>query len=143
MRTYSTDMRRSIVRAYEGGQGSLRQLARVFGVSVSFVQKLVRQYRQTGNIDVKQHGGGHPGKITRRLAEVERIRRQWPQASLQELCERFTAATHVAVSRATMSRALRRLTMVEKTTTDSQEREAAEGRSSTVSSAKGGEVSEE
>lgn len=109
MRTYSTDLRRSIVRAYEGGQGSLRQLARLFGVSVSFVQKLVRQYRQTGHVDAKPHGGGHPGKITQHLVEVERIRRQWPQASLQELCERFTADTHVTVSRATMSRALRRL----------------------------------
>lgn len=109
MRTYSTDMRRSIVRAYEGGQGSLRQLARLFGVSVSFVQKLVRQYRQTGHVDAKPHGGGRPGKITQHLAEVERIQRQWPQASLQELCERFTADTHVTVSRATMSRALRRL----------------------------------
>lgn len=109
MRTYSVDLRRSIVRAYEADQGSQRQLARLFGVSPSFVQKLLQRHRRTGTVAPKPHGGGHPSKITRYLVEIEHIQRQWPAASLQELCERFTAETHVVVSRATMSRALQRL----------------------------------
>jgi hypothetical protein len=36
MRPYSTDFRLKIVRAYERGEGSQRQLARVFGVSRAF-----------------------------------------------------------------------------------------------------------
>lgn len=143
MRTYSADLRRSIVRAYEGGQGSQRQLARLFGVSPSFVQKLLQHYRRTADILPKPHGGGHPGKMTHHLAEIARLRQQWPEASLQELCERFTTETHVVVSRATMSRALRRLTRVEKTTADSPEHEAAEDRSPRVSCAKVDETSEE
>lgn len=143
MRTYSADLRRSIVRAYEGGQGSQRQLARLFGVSLSFVQKLLQHYRRAGTIAPKPHGGGHPGKITRYLVEIERVRRQWPEASLQELCERFTAETHVAISRATMSRALRRLNAGEHVGADLHEHGAAEDRSSPVTCAKVDETSEE
>lgn len=142
MRAYSMDLRRSIVRAYDAGQGSQRQLARLFGVSPSFVQKLLQHYRRTGDIIPKPHSGGHPGKITRHLAGIARVRRQWPEASLQELCARFTAETHVAISRATMSRAVRRLNRRENVDAHLHEHEAAEDRSSPVSRAEADEGSE-
>jgi len=37
VRAYSADFRLSVIHAYETGQGSQRQLARLFGISVSFV----------------------------------------------------------------------------------------------------------
>lgn len=113
MRTYSVDLRRSIVRAYEAGQGSQRQLARLFGVSPSFVQKLLQHYRRAGTVAPKPHGGGHPGKITLHLTVVARLLHERPNASLEELCERFVAETQIRVSRATMSRAVRRLRRVQ------------------------------
>jgi transposase len=48
MRPYSTDFRLKVVRAYEHGEGSQRDLARIFGVSLSFIQDLLQRYRQTG-----------------------------------------------------------------------------------------------
>jgi transposase len=109
VRAYSTDFRFSVVRAYENGRGSQRQLARLFGVSVSFVQNLLRHYRRTGGVAPKPHKGGSQGKIIQYLEVVARLQRQWPDASLEEMCERLAAEAHITVSPATMCRARRRL----------------------------------
>ena len=109
MRAYSADFRFSVVRAYENGQGSQRQLARLFGVSVSFVQNLLQHYRRTGSVVPEPHKGGSQGKIIQYLEVVDRLQRQWPDASLEDLCAQLATEVHVAVSPATMCRALQRL----------------------------------
>jgi transposase len=114
MGPYSTDFRLKVVRAYERGEGSQRHLARVFGVSVSFVQDLLQRYRRTGSGRPQPHGGGNPGKIGPHLAAVARVHSQQPDASLAERCERLAAEVAVQVSRTTMSRALRRLQLTRK-----------------------------
>jgi transposase len=114
MGPYSTDFRLKVVRAYERGEGSQRHLARVFGVSVSFVQDLLQRYRRTGSVQPQPHGGGNPGKIGPHLAAVARWHHQQPDASLAERCERLAAEAAVRVSRTTMSRALRRLALSRK-----------------------------
>jgi transposase len=114
MGPYSTDFRLKVVRAYERGAGSQRQLAQVFGVSLGFIQGLLQRYRRTGRVEAKPHGGGNPGKIGRHAALVERLHGQQPDASLAEKCEQLVAAGGVRVSRTTMSRALRRLGLTRK-----------------------------
>ena len=114
MGPYSTDFRLKVVYAYERGEGSQRQLARVFGVSLGFVQGLLQLYRHTGGVEPKPHGGGNPGKIGQHLTAVEQLHRQQPDASLAEKCTRLGAATGIQVSRATMSRALRQLGLTRK-----------------------------
>ena len=47
MKSYSTDLRHKIVQAYTRRLGSQRALAELFGVSVSFVAKLLRRPRRT------------------------------------------------------------------------------------------------
>jgi len=55
---YDNDLRRKLVAAYAAGQGSHRALAKVFGVSVDWVEKVFRQQRQTGQVDrVEQRHG--------------------------------------------------------------------------------------
>jgi transposase len=109
MRAYSTDLRSRMIRAYEKGQGSQRQLARIFGVSLTFVQNLLRHYRHTGSVTPTVRQGGRSGKIMQYVEVIDRVRRQWPEASLKEMCERLTAEAGVTVSPSTMCRALRRL----------------------------------
>jgi transposase len=55
---YSTDLREKIVRAYDEGLGSQRAVADLFGVSRSFVEKLLRRRRLTGEVAALPHGGG-------------------------------------------------------------------------------------
>ncbi|HKA53077.1 MAG TPA: transposase [Candidatus Binatia bacterium] len=109
MRPYSTDLRLKVVRAYERGHGSQRQLAQFFGVSVSFVHELLRRYRQRGSVEPKPHGGGKPAKLGSHIAVVRQLHQQQPDASLARRCEQLAATAGVRVSRATMQRVLRRL----------------------------------
>jgi transposase len=109
MRPYSNDFRLKVVRAYERGEGSQRALARLFEVSLSFVQDLLHRYRQTGGVEPEPHGGGNPGKIGPYLSVVQQLHHQQPDASLAERCEQLAEKVHVHVGRSTMHRALDQL----------------------------------
>ncbi len=58
MRAYSLDLRQKIVKAYDKGMSTQGQIAQTFGVSRSFVEKLLRRRRSTGEISSLPHGGG-------------------------------------------------------------------------------------
>jgi len=53
MKAYSLDLRQKIVDAYAEGNISQRQLAKQFRVALSFVEKLLKQCRETGSIAPK------------------------------------------------------------------------------------------
>lgn len=59
----SIDLRQRIFWAYQAKEGSQRQLAKRFKVSLSFIRDLRRHYRQTGTIEPKPHGGGAVAKL--------------------------------------------------------------------------------
>lgn len=63
MKAYSIDLRQKVIDAYNGQQGSQRQLAKRFSVSLSFVQDLLKRYRKDGTIEPKPHGGGKSAKL--------------------------------------------------------------------------------
>ncbi|PSO78773.1 MAG: hypothetical protein BRC44_10280 [Cyanobacteria bacterium QS_4_48_99] len=54
MKTYSIDLRQKIIEAYQNQEGSQRQLAKRFKVSLSFIEKLFKQYRETGSVTPSQ-----------------------------------------------------------------------------------------
>jgi transposase len=86
MRPYSQDLRERVIDAVGRGEGSLRQIARRFVVSLSFVTRLLNRYRQTGSPEPAPHGGGRPPALG--PADLERLRgliRQRPDATLEEL----------------------------------------------------------
>ncbi|MFQ6028100.1 MAG: transposase [Dehalococcoidia bacterium] len=115
MRTYSLDLRQKIVDAHDHKQGSQRQLARNFGVSRSFVEKLFRQRRQRGSLEPKPHGGGQKPLLGAEDLELVRhlVRRQ-PDLTLQELCDLVYQQGGVRVSVPTMCTWLQRLGLGEK-----------------------------
>jgi transposase len=80
----------------------LRQIARRFLVSVSFVTRLLRTHRSTGSLQSKPHGGGNPAALT--PEDLERLReliRQQPDATLEECRQRLgVACSTMAISRA-------------------------------------------
>jgi transposase len=90
MRPYSQDLRQRILQTIERGEGSLRQIARRFLVSLSFVVRLLQTHRRTGSLQPKPHGGGHPAALG--PEDLERLRelvRQQPDATLEELRQRL------------------------------------------------------
>jgi transposase len=111
MSAYSQDLRQRVIDTVERGEGSLRQIARRFLVSLSFVTRLLRHHRETGSVEPKPHGGGRPPALG--PADLERLRqlnREQPDATLEELRQRLG----VACSLMAISRALRKLKVTRK-----------------------------
>jgi transposase len=107
---YSTDLREKITRAYDDGLGSQRAIAELFGVSRSFVEKLLHRRRTTSEIAALPHGGGRrPLCQEKEQRLVRRLIQQQPDATLDELCEVVQRKRKVQLSRPTMSRLLQRL----------------------------------
>jgi transposase len=106
MTPYSQDLRKRVLDTVQRGDGSLRQIARRFLVSISFVTRLLRLHRGTDSLEPKPHGGGNPAVLG--PEDLERLReliRQQPDATLEELRQRLGASC----SNMTISRALRKL----------------------------------
>ncbi|AKE65973.1 transposase [Microcystis aeruginosa NIES-2549] len=51
MKPYSLDLRQKIIETYEENNLSQRELAKRFRVALSFIQKLIKQWRETGNLN--------------------------------------------------------------------------------------------
>src|SRR6516225_23711 len=111
MAPYSQDLRQRILDTVQRGEGSLRQIARRFLVSLSFVTRLLQLYRSTGSLEPRPHGGGNPAALG--PEDLERLRelvRQQPDATLEELRQRLGASCSLM----TISRALRQLRLPRK-----------------------------
>jgi transposase len=110
MKAYSLDLRRRVLSAALRGDRTLPEVAELFGVSLTFVNKMLRLHRAGEDLAPRPHGGGH---IPRLGARHHRLLRAAVaannDATLGELRERLAARAGVAVSEATVSRALSRL----------------------------------
>lgn len=110
MQPYSLDLRERIVRAYEQGQGSIAEVAVQFSVSISFVKKMLRQWRQTSDLTPLPHGGGKPPSLTpRQMHLLKRKVQQQSDISLADLQDLLSEQESVKVHLSTISRALSKL----------------------------------
>ena len=106
MRPYAKDLRLRVVQAYEHHEGSRRQLATRFRLSLSCVRALLTRYRTPGDVAPKPHGGGSPAKLNTKGLEARKILvYATPAATLQELLTRLATTQQLTVSTATISQA--------------------------------------
>ena len=86
----------------ERREGSLRQIAHRFLVSLSFVTRLLEHRRLTGSLEPKPHGGGRPPALG--PDDLERLRNlihEKPDATLEELRQSLgVTCSLMAISRA-------------------------------------------
>lgn len=115
MKAYSTDLRQKIIAACQRGHGTQRTIAEFFGVSVSFVEKLLQRYRTTGTFAAKPHGGGQKRRLD---ADAEQRILAWiqvqPDLTLVELQSKTRQELGVTLSLATLCRNLKRLGLTRK-----------------------------
>ena len=95
----SMDLRQRIVEAYEQKEGSLRQLAKRFKVGWISVWRLLKQYRLTGSIAPKPHGGGKRPFVVGENAKIfQELVQATPDLTLDELREQFKEKSGIALS---------------------------------------------
>ncbi|WP_250126266.1 helix-turn-helix domain-containing protein [Chroococcidiopsis sp. CCMEE 29] len=70
MKPYSTDLRLKIIEAKHKNNESMGQLAERFGVSYSFVSRLLKRYEATASVEPNPHGGGKPPLLNSRQIEI-------------------------------------------------------------------------
>jgi transposase len=112
MKAYSLDFRQKIIDVYENDPISQRQLAKRFCVALSFIQKLLKQYRTTGLIAAKPFAGGVKLKLnSEQLVILTELISANNDATLEELVQIFQEKTGISISRATMGRMTQKLNM--------------------------------
>jgi transposase len=89
MGPYSKDLRERVAAAVDHGEGSQREIARRFRVSLSFLARLLQRRREAGTLEPKPHGGCPPPSLgpddQQRLDELAREK---PDATLEQLRQR-------------------------------------------------------
>src|SRR5687768_5389861 len=99
MEAYSTDLRDRVAAASDEGSMSRSEVAETFGVSVSFVTKLLARRRDSGSVAAKPHAGGFaPALGGRALKSLAALVKGRPDATLAELRASLAARAGVSVS---------------------------------------------
>ncbi len=107
---YSLDLRRKVIAACERGSGSSAEVAAFFGVSKPFVDKLLRQYRQTGRLEPERKRPGRHALIDAIACEhVQQWLVEQPDLTLAELADRLKQQHDLPVSVSCVWRLMRRL----------------------------------
>jgi transposase len=111
MGPYSKDLRERVAAAVDHGEGSQREIARRFRVSLTFVFRLLRRRREAGTLEPKPHGGCPPPALAPdELQRLAGLIREQPDATLEQLRQRGG----FSCSLTTLWRALRRLGLTRK-----------------------------
>ena len=88
MKTYSMDLRERVWQACQQKQGTEKEIASCFKVSVDWVRKIRRLHRETGSIAPLPNGGDRrsifTGELLQRLKDTSE---KHPDATLPELQE--------------------------------------------------------
>ena len=108
-RALSVDLRLRIVHACQAAESSQHEIAELFEVHVKTVEKLWRQFRETGTVEPRVGGRGPHA----RLATAHDTLRTWVaennDRTLAELCARLRDRLGLVTSPPALSRTLQRL----------------------------------
>jgi transposase len=106
----SNDLRERIIRFYENHDDYTQsEIADEFGVSRSFVEKLLRRWRTSQSSAALPPGGGNLSPLRQQEATLRQLVAAQPDATLAELKEQLATKKRLTVSQAAICRALQRL----------------------------------
>jgi transposase len=95
--------------------GSKRKIAALFSVHESFLDKLLRQRRERGDLAPLPHGGGARAKLSSdQLRQLPDLVAATPDATLDELRTQMAKKARVAVSLSTLGRGLQAVGLARK-----------------------------
>jgi transposase len=110
MKAYSLDLRRRVLSAALRGDRTLPGVAELFGVSLTFVNKMLRLRRSGSDLAPRPHGRRHTPRLGARHHKLLRAAvAANNDATLGELRGHLARRARVGGSEATVSRALTKL----------------------------------
>lgn len=111
MRAYSLEKRREVYdAAVKRGDLTIEEVADKFNVGPTFIKKLLRQQRESGDLNPKPHGGGHPRRLSaKHLDALREEATRSPGATIKALRAGLIMRFNLKVSVSTVSRALDQL----------------------------------
>jgi transposase len=110
MKAYSLDLRQKILDTYLQGGISQRLLAKRFCVTLSFIEKLLKQYREIGSIAPKVRTQQTPPKLnTQQLNVLKEIVEANNDATLKEIRFLLAEKTGITIGISTVDRILQKM----------------------------------
>ncbi len=107
---YSIDLRKKILSAWLNQEGSQRELAKRFKVSLSFIRDFLRRYRETGEIKPKPQGGDRRSKISGNEQKLlENLVTEKNDIYLREIQSELKQRAGIDISKPSLCRTLQRL----------------------------------
>jgi len=103
---YSTDLRTRVIDAWDAKEGTQRQLAERFRVSLSFVKRVLRRYRTSAQRAAIAQGSNAGTDHGEALALLQHLIADKPDILLAELCGQLEQRMHIKVSQPIMCRAV-------------------------------------
>ena len=111
MKAYSIDLRQRIVQAVDNGEASQAEVAEQYAVSLSSVERFVRQWRTTESVAPRDGPRGPKRKLEPYGAWLRAAVRRHPDATLAELCQQLAEAHGVQAHPSQMWRELQVLAL--------------------------------
>jgi transposase len=98
MKPTSMDLRERIVAAYDANEGSRKQVADRFKVSLGLVKKLLAQRRKLGTIEPQyQNVGRKPAFCGENLRHLDKFLQRHTDATLMEIQEHFSGCISCSI----------------------------------------------
>lgn len=107
-RAYSADLRERVLAAVDEGR-TVREVAPLFRVSVSYIYKALGRRRESGDVAARRGGGSRPPKLAGHEAALLAFPGSRPAATLAELRRWLLEARGVSLSTGALWNALDRL----------------------------------
>jgi transposase len=110
MKAYSLDLRQRVLKAAPSGEHTIAEVAEVFGVGTTFVNKVLRLHREGADLAPRPQGGGQPARLSAAHHKMRRseVRRR-NDATLSELRSHLAEHAQGDVRIPTLGRGLQQL----------------------------------
>ena len=118
MKAYQVEFRQKIVDTYFNEKISIAKLAKRFGVAKSFVQKIIKQWRETGNLSPCKPSGGKKLKLSQsQIIMVGDWVNEKNDITLEKIKQRLEEEENTKISLSTICRVLQSLNLSRKKNT--------------------------
>jgi transposase len=107
---YSIDLRLRAVKAYESGESSQQEIAKLFDIGIATFVRYWKRYKETGDVKASEYKRGRqPAVDEYQILCIKELVLQHPDASLSELCRRYNRARNKKIGITIMFRAIHKL----------------------------------